>query len=119
LADLAVILRGKYKFSNNAVLSQDDVYGSNKIMIDLPIGSFSKNNGVFIPIPSYIDEKMELVASHWVYVKGMWNGRTWSDNWFPSVPSFIKTNGKRNKIYYENGGYWIYNSNNNGKINLF
>jgi hypothetical protein len=101
------------KFSQRDIMSPDDVYGSDKISIDLPIGSFSRNNGVFIPIPSYLNEKMNMVNSHWIFVKGMWNGRNWSETWFPNIPSFIKQKGVRNKIYYENSGYWIFNSVNN------
>ena len=91
-------------------LSSDDVYSSKKIEMDLPIGSFSLNGGVFIPVPSYLNEKMELVNSHWIYVKGMWDGHNWVDEWFPKVPSFVKLKGEKSKIYYENGGYWIYDS---------
>jgi hypothetical protein len=119
LSGLAVILhnvKGEDKFNKMDILSPDDVYGTDKMLVDLPIGSFSGNNGVFIPIPSYLNENMEMVNSHWVNVGGMWNGRSWSDNWFPNVPSYIKNKGIKDKIYYENGGYWIYNSLNNGFI---
>jgi hypothetical protein len=90
------------------LLSLQDVYNSDKIELDLPIGSFSKNGGVFIPIPSYLTSNFNLINSHWIYVKGMWEGAGWHSEWFPKLPSFIKYQGKKNKIYYENMGYWIF-----------
>jgi hypothetical protein len=96
---------------NIETLSPDDVYNTNKIEIDLPDGSFSRNNGVFIPIPSYLNKNMELVDSHWIFVKGMWDGHNWISSWFPKMPGYIKNHGQKNKIYIENRGYWIYEVN--------
>jgi hypothetical protein len=75
---------------------------------DLPIGSFSDFGGVFIPIPSYLNMKREVINSHWVFKKGMWDGKQWISNSFPRLPQFIKIFGEKNKIYYENLGFWIY-----------
>jgi hypothetical protein len=97
--------------STEKSLSTDDVYGSDKMGLDLPVGSFSQNNGVFIPIPSYLDSKMNLIKSHWVYIPGMWDGHNWLKSWYPMLPSFIKYKGDNSAMYYENGGYWIYNKN--------
>lgn len=94
---------------NDIDLSPSDVYGDAKITLDLPYGSFSKNNGVFIPIPSYITNKINYVKNHWIFVKGQWNGYTWLSNWEPILPNFIKQDGDKNKLYYENDGYWIFN----------
>lgn len=91
-------------------ISIGDVYGSTKITEELPIGSFSRQNGVFIPIPSYLDENTDIVESHWIYVKGSWLGNKWIDKWVPSLPSFIKHLGRKNRMYFENGGYWIYDN---------
>lgn len=93
---------------DNEVLSTDDVYNTNKVEVSLPIGSFSRKNGVFVPIPSYLDKDSELVKSHWIFKKGSWDGHSWNDEWYPRVPSFIKTTGDKNKIYIENRGYWYY-----------
>ena len=82
--------------TNLETISSEDVYHSNKIEVDLPIGAFSRNNGVFIPIPSYLNEKMELISSHWIFIEGNWDGHIWVDHWFPKLPSFIKFNGERN-----------------------
>jgi hypothetical protein len=96
---------------NKETLSPDDIYNTNKIEVQLPDGSFSRNDGVFIPIPSYLNGNNELVNSHWIFVKGMWDGHNWINSWFPKIPSFIKNHGQKNKIYFENGGYWIYEMN--------
>jgi len=105
------------KYNNNipngvdsATISMEDVYGSKKIMSDLPVGSFSRKNGVFIPIPSYLDENMEIVDSHWIFVHGAWLGNKWINDWVPVLPSYIKQKGEKNKMYFENGGYWIYDN---------
>jgi hypothetical protein len=89
-------------------ISPEEIYHSDKVEMDLPMGAFSRKDGVFLPIPSFMNSKMEIVDSHWVYVKGNWDGRNWIKEWFPRLPSFIKINGEKNKIYFENGGYWIY-----------
>ena len=73
-----------------STISINDVYGSKKIHSELPIGSFSRKNGIFIPIPSYLDENMDIVESHWIFVKGNWVGDKWVQNWVPKLPSFIK-----------------------------
>ena len=99
----------------DSTISTGDVYGTNKIKGELPIGSFSRKNGIFIPIPSYLDENLDLIDSHWIFVKGSWLGNNWIDYWVPVLPSFIKQNGDKNKMYYENGGYWIYD-NDKGKL---
>eukprot|EP00340_Litonotus_pictus_P003745 CAMPEP_0170519772 /NCGR_PEP_ID=MMETSP0209-20121228/5062_1 /TAXON_ID=665100 ORGANISM="Litonotus pictus, Strain P1" /NCGR_SAMPLE_ID=MMETSP0209 /ASSEMBLY_ACC=CAM_ASM_000301 /LENGTH=287 /DNA_ID=CAMNT_0010805735 /DNA_START=255 /DNA_END=1115 /DNA_ORIENTATION=+ len=90
-------------------LSPSDIYGTSKIPTKLPYGSFSKNDGVFIPIPSYIMKRINYVKNHWVYVKGQWNEFQWILEWTPILPSFIKQDGDKSKIYYENDGYWIFN----------
>jgi len=95
---------------DSTTISMADVYGSNKVLEDLPIGAFSRKDGVFIPIPSYLDENMEIVESHWVYVRGAWLGNKWMLDWVPVVPSFIKQYGETNKMYFENGGYWFFDS---------
>lgn len=95
---------------DTATISMEDVYGSNKVLEDLPIGSFSRKDGVFIPIPSYLDENMEIVESHWVYVRGAWLGNKWMQEWVPVLPSFIKHYGQKNKMYFENGGYWVFDN---------
>ena len=89
-------------------LSPSDIYNSRKVDMDLPIGSFSKLDGVFIPVPAYIDKNGELIQSHWVFKKGIWDGNSWNDQWYPRLNNFIKSKGSQNKIYYENGGYWVY-----------
>lgn len=70
---------------------------------------------MFIPVPSYFNKNGDLIHSHWVFKKGMWDGQTWNDQWYPRLPSFILNRGEKNKIYYENGGYWIY-ENSRGSI---
>jgi hypothetical protein len=90
------------------ILSQDDIYNSDLVEAELPLGSFSKLDGIFIPIPSYINKNKELIDSHWVFKKGMWDGRQWVDQYFPRLPTYIKNKGQKNKIYIENNGYWIY-----------
>jgi len=108
--------KNKIEINNNGkefdstTISIEDVYGSNKVFTDLPIGSFSRKNGIFIPIPSYLDENIEIIESHWIYIKGSWLENKWIDEWVPVLPSFIKKNGEKNKIYFENEGYWIYDN---------
>jgi hypothetical protein len=101
----------------DSTISINDVYGSKKIHSELPIGSFSRKDGIFIPIPSYLDENMDIIESHWIFVKGNWIGDKWVNNWVPKLPTFIKTFGKKDKMYYENGGYWLYD-NRKGKFIL-
>ncbi len=91
-------------------LSPSDIYNTDKQDLPLPQGSFSRIDGVFIPVPTYINKKGDLIHSHWVYKKGMWDGQEWNDQWYPRIPSFIKEKGEKNKIYFENGGYWIYDN---------
>jgi hypothetical protein len=98
-----------------STISINDVYGSKKINSELPIGSFSRKDGIFIPIPSYLDENMDIIESHWIYVKGNWIRDKWVVNWVPKLPTFIKKFGKIDKMYYENGGYWLYD-NRKGKF---
>lgn len=89
-------------------LSPEDVYHSQKIEVELPIGSFSRNNGMFIPVPSYLNDNLDLINSHWIFVEGMWDGHKINLEWFPLLPTFIKNLGEKNKIYFENGGNWVY-----------
>lgn len=96
---------------DSATISMEDVYGSNKILAELPVGSFTRKDGIFIPIPSYLDENMEIIESHWIFVKGAWLGNKWMKDWVPVLPSFISHFGEKNKMYYENGGYWIFDNN--------
>jgi hypothetical protein len=91
-------------------ISIENVYGSNQVISQLPLGSYSRKDGAFIPIPSYLDENMDIVESHWIFVKGNWIGNKWVDDWVPNLPLFIKEKGEKNKIYFENGGYWIYDN---------
>ena len=108
--------KNKIEFNNNrdeidtSTISMEDVYGSNKIKAELPVGSFSRKDGIFIPIPSYPDENMDIVESHWVYVEGAWLGNKWMKAWVPELPSFIRLYGEKNKIYFENGGYWVFDN---------
>jgi len=89
-------------------IAPSDVYNSKKIDLELPLGTFSKLDGVFIPVPAYLDKTGELVQSHWVYRKGMWDGSSWTSQWYPRLNSFIRLKGSQNKLYFENGGYWVY-----------
>jgi hypothetical protein len=98
-------------------LSPSDIYGSKKVDLELPLGSFSKLDGVFLPVPAYIDKNGELVQSHWVYKKGMWDGNSWNDQWYPKINNFIRLKGSQNKIYYENGGYWVYEQHRGKQLN--
>lgn len=93
-----------------STISINDVYGSRQIFSELPIGSFSRKDGIFIPVPSYLDENMDIIDSHWIFVKGNWVGNKWVNQWVPKLPTFIKKYGKEDKMYYENGGYWIYDN---------
>jgi hypothetical protein len=91
-------------------LSSQEVYGTvSEVIVDLPLGAFSKLDGVFLPIPSYINENRDFVNSHWVYKKGTWDGSKWVEEFYPRLPSFIREKGETNKIYYENKGFWIWN----------
>ena len=109
---LKVLLKDNKSLISNIdtsdTLSPSDIYNSKKVDLELPLGSFSKLNGVFIPVPAYIDKNGDLIQSHWVYKKGMWDGNSWSSEWYPRINTFIKQKGSQNKIYYENGGYWVY-----------
>lgn len=110
-ARMANMMRLRKNMISDMDLSPTEVYGNSKISLDLPFGSFSKNNGVFIPIPSYISNKINYVRNHWIYVKGQWNGFSWLNDWIPVLPSYIKKTGDKTKIYYENEGYWIFSTN--------
>jgi hypothetical protein len=90
------------------VFSPNDIYNTDRIEAQLPIGSFSEYGGVFIPVPSYFTKNKELVNSHWVFKKGMWDGKRWVQQFFPRLPTFIKFKGEKSKIYIENKGYWIW-----------
>lgn len=89
-------------------LTTNEVYNTQNKEAELPLGSFSKFDGVFIPVPAYLNFKKELVESHWVYKQGMWDGKNWVEQFFPRLPTFIKYKGLKNKIYYENEGFWIW-----------
>lgn len=93
---------------SNIDLSPSEVYGNSKIKLDLPFGSFSKDNGVFIPIPSYLSSSINYVRNHWIYIKGQWNGYMWLSSWNPVLPTFLIESGDKTKIYYENEGYWLF-----------
>jgi hypothetical protein len=118
---LKVLLKDNKSIINNLetsdTLSPSDIYNSRKVDLELPMGSFSKLNGIFIPVPAYIDKNGELIQSHWVFKKGMWDGNFWISEWFPRLNTFIKQKGSQNKIYYENGGYWVYEKH-RGKKNI-
>lgn len=104
---------------NFETISPEDVYSSDKIEVELPIGSFSRNDGVFIPVPSYLDKEVEMITSHWIFIKGSWDGRNWNESWIPKLPTLIKLNSEKNKIYFENGGYWIYDKSRGMQIKLY
>ena len=114
VSSLKVVFKnGMNQDPNNMLLdtlSTTEVYSNENIEVNLPIGSFSSINGVFIPIPSYFNTKGQFISSHWVYRNGMWDGKNWNEAWFPRLPSFIKYKGNLNKIYFENNGYWVYNT---------
>lgn len=96
-------------------LSKNDVYQNyydNFSEIELPLYSFSVNDGVLILIPGYNNELGTYIPSHWVYHQGYWSGREWNKDWRPKCPVYIKYKGDKTKIYYENGGYWFYDSGN-------
>lgn len=120
MSSLKVLLKDNRSLINDLdtsdTLSPSDIYNSHKVDQELPLGSFSKLDGVFIPVPAYIDKNGELIQSHWVYKRGMWDGISWNDQWFPRINSFIKLKGNQNKIYFENGGYWVYEKH-RGNIN--
>lgn len=84
------------------------VYMQENNYADLPIGSFSSANGIFIPIPPYLNKDKKLIKSHWVFKKGMWDGKNWNEECFRRLPSFIVYKGSTDKIYQENNGYWAY-----------
>ena len=88
-------------------LVNNDVY-SIDVENSLPVGSFSKYDTVFIPVPPYLTEDGSYIGSQWIYVKGQWDGKNWHDKWFPKLPSFVEKQGNKEKIYYENNGYWIF-----------
>lgn len=93
-------------------LSTNEVYlpGANN-NYELPIGSFSKYNGVFVPIPSYIGVDRKIVPSHWIFKRGMWDGKKWV-GFYQRLPSFIQIKGDKNKIYKENKGFWVWDKMN-------
>jgi hypothetical protein len=112
ISSLKIILKDE-KFStliDPDMLTTNDVYNIEMCETELPLGSFSKNNGTFIPIPSYVNREKQLVESHWVYKGGIWDGKSWN-GFFIRMNSFIKYKGERNKIYYENNGFWVYDTN--------
>jgi len=87
---------------------QFSVYLEEKPSAELPIGSFAYKNGLFIPVPPYINKSKKLVEFHWIYKQGMWDGSSWHDQYFPRIPTFIRSKGTTDKIYQENNGYWFY-----------
>lgn len=89
------------------LLTQNEIYSSKSFNIDLPFGSFSKFDGVFIPIPSYIYKNI-IVETHWIFVKGQYSNNNWNISWNPVIPDFLKKSGNKDKIYYENQGFWVY-----------
>lgn len=101
-------------FSSQISLNKIEVYknyNDNYSEIELPICSFSINNGIVILIPGYINNEGNLIPSHWVFKNGQWSGRDWNPNWKPQLPVFIKYKGDKTKIYFENNGFWYYNKN--------
>jgi len=105
----------KEEFESNLDIEIEDSLSTNQVyniendkIIELPIGSHSDLNGVFIPVPTYINNNKELVNSHWIYRKGTWDGKRWVAQYFPRLPSFIKDYAEKNLIYNENGGYWTW-----------
>ena len=113
ISDLKIILINDDKLMNDLIFdnfSTNEIYTTKYSNVELPLGAFSKGNGVFVPVPSYLDSKEILVNSHWVYKKGMWDGQMWVSQHFPRLPLFIKEKGDRNKIYYENNGFWVWSS---------
>lgn len=84
------------------------VYIDENSYAELPIGSFSWGEGMFIPVVPYLNRDKKLIESHWVFRKGMWNGKNWQDQLTPRLPSFIALKGSRDKIYKEKNGYWVY-----------
>ena len=94
------------------VLSPYEIYeDTTKIYIELPVGSYSNNNGVFIPIPSYLYNNTYFIQSHWIYVSGVWNGNKWLNSWSPIVSSYLTHHAKKEMLYVENEGYWMYDNN--------
>ena len=105
LSSLNIIL--KEEMEEKPLLSTGEIYQNafQSKTIDLPIFSFSEFNGIFFFIPPSNESK-----SHWKFKEGMWDGKAWKE-WTPKLPLFIKLYGDKEKIYYENQGYW-YNENN-------
>lgn len=87
-----------------------EVYSVESDSFELPIGSYSDADGVFIPVPAYINKNKELVNSHWIFKQGQWDGKRWVAQFYPRLPTYIRVKGSRNKIYYENNGYWVYDT---------
>lgn len=86
------------------------VYIDEKTLTEIPIGSFSYKGGLFIPVPPYIDKFKRLIEFHWTYKRGMWDGTSWHDQYYPRLPTFIKYKGSTNKIYQEDNGFWYYDA---------
>ena len=38
----------------------------------------------------------------------MWDGSKWVNQYFSRLPKFIRVRGEKNKIYYENEGFWVW-----------
>ena len=81
---MKVILKEDPNLANDVsnldvTLSPSDIYNTDKINIPLPQGSFSRIDGVFIPIPTYFNRNGDLIHSHWVFKKGQWDGQSWND----------------------------------------
>jgi hypothetical protein len=91
------------------MMTTNEVYNTDECQRELPIGSFSKFNGAFIPVPAYINREKQMIESHWVYKTGTWDGKRWNKEFYNRLPLFIKYKGEKNKIYFENNGYWIFN----------
>jgi len=95
-------------FASNS--PQYSVYLDEKASAEIPIGSFSYKKGLLIPVPPYLNRNKKLTEFHWTYKKGMWDGTSWHDEYFPRLPSFIKYKGSTNKIYQEDNGFWYYDA---------
>lgn len=93
---------------SSTTMNNSQVYGVFQNDVDLPFGSFSYNDGVYIPVPNGLSYTVDRNNSHWVYRKGQWDGKAWQSNWFPRLPLFIREKGNKMNIYEENNGYWVY-----------
>jgi hypothetical protein len=107
---LSIVLKEGYNNDSTINFTNNQIYLNNNniaIVTELPIGSFSQYNGIFIPIPSYLNKDDKFVDSHWVFKKGVWDGREWV-GFYPRLPSYLKDKGDKDKIYTENEGFWLY-----------